>query len=128
MALPNDYQAEYKDSYSGEEVEHIVAREVMKHRMGDLEGKLAAIEASMTALFSKLEASLAALSAQISKSSDMVKECREELRAEVDREFATKLELNRLEAKVDKMWAKITVAVSLAVGFTQIVLNYLGVI
>lgn len=126
MVLPS--QTEYKDSYSSDEVQHIVAREVMKHRMGDLEVKLASVEASMTTLFSKLESSLAALSLQISKSSEMVKECREELRTEVDREFATKLELNRLESKVDKMWAKITVAVSLAVGFTQIVLNYLGVI
>lgn len=126
MALPN--QTDYKDSYSSDEVQHIVAREVMKHKMGDFEVKLASVEANMTSLFSKLEASLASLSLQISKSSEMVKECREELRADVDREFATKLELNRLDSKVDKMWAKITVAVSLAVGFTQIVLNYFGVI
>lgn len=109
-------------------MQHIVAREVMKHRLSDLEAKLASVETNMTGLFAKLETSLHNLAIQLSKSSEVIKECREELKDEVEREFATKLELKSLEAKVDKMWAKITVAVSLSVVFIQYLLDILGIV
>lgn len=119
---------ESSTSYTYEEMQHIVAREVMKHRLSDLEAKLASVETNMTGLFAKLETSLHNLAIQLSKSSEVIKECREELKDEVEREFATKLELKSLEAKVDKMWAKITVAVSLSVVFIQYLLDILGIV
>ena len=124
MALP---EQEHTEFYTETEVQHLVAREVMKHRMGDFEVKLSGVETSMSAMFAKLEASIHTVMIQITKSADLVKECREDLKREIDREYATKLEVQRLEGKVDKMWAKITVAVSLSVGFIQLVLSYFGV-
>ena len=125
MGLPNQ---ESKDTYTYDEVQHIVARQVMQHRLTDLEGKISVNETNVASMFAKLEATVQTLFAQLEKQTFLVKECREDLKSEIDREYATKLELSKLEAKVDKMWAKITVAVTLAVGFVQIALSFLGII
>ena len=125
MGLP---QQESKDTYTYDEVQHIVARQVMQHRLTDLEGKISVNETNVASMFAKLEATVQTLLAQLEKQTFLVKECRDDFKSEIDREYATKLEVSKLEAKVDKMWAKITVAVTLAVGFVQIALSFLGII
>ena len=116
-----------KDSYTASEMQHLVAREVMKHRMTDLEQNLARSADNVDTMFGKVNIALAEIKQGIAMSDAHLKECRDDLRKEVDRDFATKLELQILEGKVDKMWAKITVAVGVVVFLIQYLFTFIGV-
>ena len=136
MSLPNQQPQE---TYTHDEMQHIVAREVMKHRLADLEAKMAAHEEAANSVFAEIRASLKAIEQKLTgvrqefkeDMEDCRKEFREEIHEEMRENYTHQKEMvqmeNRLEAritgvenKVDRNWLKVTTAV----GVMYIVIEY----
>lgn len=126
MSLP-EYEDVLKGTYTADEVQHIIARKVMQHRMVDLEAKIAAGETNVNAGFSRLEGTLLSIQQAVKKGADDIRDIKNEIKEEIKEDYATKMELERLEHKVDKMWAKITIAVSVSVVLLELGLKFIGV-
>lgn len=86
--------------YTESEVSHLVAREVMKLRMGDLETKLANNEKSLETMFAKVETSLENINRSLATLSKSIWD-------DVEKSFVSKTDHELLKAKVDGMWGKI---------------------
>lgn len=105
-------------TYSEEEVEHLVARQVAAHDIAHMRSAIS----SMVENFAKIDASIGSiyekLDAKFTEMHDDIGHCRDDLRKEIERDFVTKPEfitrMNTVENKVDKQWIKITTAVSVA--------------
>lgn len=102
--------------YTAEEVNHLVAREVAKQRMADMERQIGTLNNTITKAVADFNAKLDALSNTISTQHKTIWEAirgeRDELRKEIEKDFATKLDLALLEAKVDKIWLKVSIPVA----------------
>jgi ElaB/YqjD/DUF883 family membrane-anchored ribosome-binding protein len=128
MSLPKQ---EPQESYTYDELQHVVAREVMKHRLSDLEVRLASHETSSSEIFADIRASLKTIEQKLSGVRQEFKEdmddCRKEFREEVHQEMRenythqremSKMEnrldtkINAVEHKVDRNWIKVTTAVA----------------
>jgi hypothetical protein len=94
-------------TYTEDDLNHMVAREVAKQRMDDMQRLLKEQEHATKNGFHDLKLQIQALSTQLGKASaDM----RIELRAEMERDFATKLVVADLKASIASMWTKISYA------------------
>ena len=101
--------------YTLEEVNHMVAREVAKQRMGDMERALQNIQVDQTKIWAKFDASFDALKVLIEGQD-------EKFRKEMERDFVTKLDHAELKASVEKMWIRVSAPVAAIVfigGFVQ---------
>lgn len=104
-------------TYTREEVDHLVAREVAKQRMADLERQIGSTNNEVVTMAAELKAQLTNIQRQIETQ-------RGEIKSEIKEDFATKMELLALESKVDKMWLKISIPVSIMVGIVQFVAEH----
>ena len=117
-----------------EYVDHIVAREVMKHRLNDVESRQLLHEDRLTKFATTIQAGIDAINEKLSKGreefrqdiDDCRKEFREEMHEELKSKYATQMELQVLEGKVDRMWAKITAAVAVAMVALQMIFKLIG--
>jgi len=94
--------------YSRDDVDHLVAREVAKQRMADLERQIGSTNNVVVQMGADLKAQLNSLLQQLV-------EQRHTLREEIEKEYATKMELFQLRSTVEKMWLKITMPISVVV-------------
>jgi hypothetical protein len=105
-------------SYSQEEVDHMVAREVAKQRMSDLERNLENTNSQVVKMFAKFDVAFENLQRSIDSQDTKI-------RAEMERDFATKIEMttahNTLDKKIDSVWYK----VSIPVGTLLVVISIL---
>lgn len=101
--------------YSEADVQHLVAREVMRHRMGDLEAKLATHEKSVESMLTRMQGQLEEIQRSMATRSQEWQSIQTHILDKVKDDYASKVALLTLEAKVDKMWAKISIAVAAAV-------------
>lgn len=100
--------------YTVEEVNHLVAREVAKQRMGDLERDLSELKNENVKMWAKLDANFDSLQKAI--------ECRDDdLRKEIERDFATKVEVAELRGEMGKLSIKVTAMVSFAVMLIEFI-------
>lgn len=129
-ALPPQQEQE-GTMYSESDVEHIVARRVMSHRLDDFERGHMSLVNQVKESNAKIEASLINLDKSLDKHYEHVTECREDLRGEIERDFVSKLdfmtEMSKLEGKVDRQWIKITTAVSVVLLIAGIVIKVIGI-
>jgi len=100
------------NTFTREEVDHLVAREVAKQRMADLERQLGSTNNEVVKMSAELRAQLTNILRQIEIQ-------RSEIKAEIKEDFATKMDLLALESKVDKIWLKISIPVSVIVAVSQ---------
>ena len=103
-------------TFTEDEMLHQTAREVMKYRMGDLEKRLASGDTYTAAGLAELKTRISQVITMIERQGTQEKESRRELKKEIESEFASKIDLERLENKLDKMWLKITISTSAIVG------------
>lgn len=118
-----------------DEANHLIAREVAKQRMGDIEKNVADMERRFIALFSELKTQLANQTLLIKEQSADMKQTSELLKKEIEKDFASKLEVNdlsnkvdtdfeKLNTKIDSLWGKLTLIVS-TITAGGLVLQYL---
>lgn len=103
-------------TYTEDEAMHLVAREVAKQRMGDLERTVRDGETKTAVGLAELKTQIGHVILMIDKKSLEEDGIRKEFKKDIDKEFATKIDLQRLENKLDQMWLKITVSVAAIVG------------
>ena len=92
MSLPSQDE---KDLYTKDELEHIVARRVMKHRLDDLESRQKQQTEEVTKILGKLEQSITEIHAVINQSAEVASRCRDEIRYEISREYVKHDDLQR---------------------------------
>jgi len=104
-------------NYTIDDVNHMVAREVAKQRMSDLERNLQQTNDQVVKMWAKFDASFEAIKLAIEGQED-------NWRKEMERDFATKMDLERLDAKVDKVWLKVSLPVATVVGLVQWIVTF----
>lgn len=95
-----------------EEAAHLVAREVAKQRMGDMERKISENENKVTISLAELKQQINQVMLMIEKQNVEQGKSSKELKEEIEKEFASKLDLQRVENKLDGLLMKITVVVA----------------
>lgn len=106
--------------YTREDMEHLVAQEVAKQRLHDVERNLDTLRADNGNQFAEIKAGLDVIREQFDRMYSHVEDCRNEMRAEIERDFATKIEITALDAKIDKMWLKIATPVAVVLVLLQV--------
>jgi len=107
---------EEKETYTRDEVEHLVARRVMSHRLDDLERSIKAQADMADRLGNHFDEAVERLEKLITRRDDSLNAHREELRREIHEEFATRNELAILEGKVDGLVPRLLLGIGLIVG------------
>lgn len=105
--------------YSAQEVEHMVAREVAKQRLADLERALAQTNEQVVKMWAKFDASFESLQRAIDGQET-------KLRIEIERDFASKLDLEQLKNEVGKIWLKVSIPVSTIVLMAEVYHRFVG--
>ena len=105
--------------YSQDEVNHIVARETAKNQMNDFKSNLALMNQANTQALADINAKITQI---FSIMSDQNKEQREEreklidgLKKEIEKDFASKIDMINISNRLDQLWIKISVAIMTAV-------------
>ena len=113
MSIPG---YEEKETYTRDEVEHIVARRVMAHRLDDLERTIAQQAQIAEKLAGQFDEAVSKLEKLIVRRNDDIRTYRDELRREIHEEFATRTELQVLESKVDGLVPRLLLGVGMIMG------------
>lgn len=113
MTLP-----EQDKHYTREEVDHLVAREVAKQRMADLEKTLTETRNDMVKMWAKFDAAFETLQKAIEGRDKSMRE-------EMERDFATKVEFEQLKGEVGKVWLKVSVPVTTILVLAQFFMDKL---
>lgn len=95
---------------------HLVAREVAKQRMSDMEKKINENDSKTALALLEIKAQIQQVITMIKEQTEKQEENRKEFKQEIEEEFASKIDLIRLENKLDKMFLKITVTVGTIVS------------
>ena len=108
-------------TYTETEMQHLIAREVAKQRMGDMERMIEANKKETQIGFTKVEAQLTQVLTMIEKNNVDRSASFDALRREMKTDFATKSEVEndfeKLNTKIDEQWKRI----SLVVGVISVV-------
>lgn len=103
-------------TYTEDEMQHLLAREVAKQRMGDMQRMIDENKKETQIGFSKLEVQISQVLSMIEKNNTSRTESFESLRREMKTDFATKADVDadfeKLNTKIDTQWQKITLIVS----------------
>jgi len=109
--------------YSETDAQHLVAREVAKQRMGDMERAIEEGERRSVQSMAEIKIQIANLALLIKEQSVSMEKNSDLLKKEIEKDFATKLEVNdlsnrvesdfdKLNTKIDALWGKLTLIVS----------------
>lgn len=102
-------------TYTEDEMQHMLAREVAKQRMGDMQRMIDANKNETQIGFTKLEVQLQQVLSMIEKNNVARTESFESLRREMKTDFATKADVDadfeKLNTKIDTQWQKIALVV-----------------
>lgn len=109
--------------YTETEAQHLIAREVAKQRMADIERNISEMERRFISLLSELKVQLSNQTILIKEQSLSMEKTADSLKKEIEKDFATKLEVNdlsnkvesdfdKLNTKIDSLWGKLTLIVS----------------
>ncbi len=121
-------------TYSETEAQHLIAREVAKQRMSDMERMISEGERRSVRDVAELKIAIANVVILIKEQGADMKENNANLKAEIEKDFATKLEVNglsnkvdsdfdKLNTKIDALWGKLTLIVS-TITAAGLVLQY----
>jgi seryl-tRNA synthetase len=120
--------------YTETEAQHLVAREVAKQRMGDMERMINEGERRSVVAFAKLEAQINTLTNLVEKQSIAMEKDTNGLREEIKNDFATKAALEadfeKLNTKIDAQWAKlvtILATISAVLAGLQFILKFVHI-
>ena len=101
--------------YSQDEVNHIVARETAKNQLNDFKSNLSLMNQAHTQALADINAKITQI---FSITSEQSKEQRiesekliESLKKEIEKDFASKIDMLNISNRLDQLWIKISVAV-----------------
>lgn len=134
-ALP-DHVAQ--DHYSASDVQHIVAREMAKQQLVQLQDGQLEINRKLVEIVSEFRAELKGIKAMLDKTPESVDSCKADLKKEIREDHPDRIEMLRLErdilaridaldSKVERQWLKITVTLTVLTTVLTIIgslLNY----
>ena len=123
--------------YTETEAQHLIAREVAKQRMADLERMITEGERRSVQSMAELKVQIANLALLIKEQSISMEKQTDTLKKEIEKDFATKLEVNslsnrvesdfdKLNTKMDSMWTKLTIIVSTISAVGLVIQYFLG--
>lgn len=123
-SLPEQEAISNEQMYSGSEVRHLLAREVMKYRMDDAMQRIGDLETNTAAMFAKVNESLNTIRELVSKRGDdtrhEIEDCRERLEADIADKYATKTDVEKLRGEVRVVGTMVTIGVVVAVFFINL--------
>lgn len=108
---------EQEAKYTKEDMDHMVAREVAKQRLSDLERNLEGTNQQVIKMFAKFDLSFESLQ-KVIEGQD------EKIRKEIERDFATKLDLAEVRSEISKVWLKVSIPVSTVLILVGLVSKY----
>jgi len=107
--------SEDNKQYTQDEVNHIVARETAKNQLNDFKSHLSLMNQSNTQALADINAKITQI---FSIMSDQNKEQRDErekliegLKKEIEKDFASKIDMINISNRLDQLWIKISVAI-----------------
>lgn len=107
--------SEDNKSFTQDEVNHIVARETAKNQLNDFKSNLALMNQSHTQALADINAKITQI---FSIMSEQNKEQRlesekliEGLKKEIEKDFASKIDMLNISNRLDQLWIKISAAV-----------------
>lgn len=98
------------------EAMHIAAREVAKQRMSDMERKIADNDHKTTVALTEIKQQISQVINMIDKQSAEQDKNDKELRSDIEKEFASKLDLQRIESKLDSLNKSIYIAIAVVIA------------
>ncbi|WP_395011755.1 hypothetical protein [Undibacterium sp.] len=133
LTLINSMELKYTET----EAQHLIAREVAKQRMADLERMITEGERRSVQSMAELKVQIANLALLIKEQSVAMEKQNDTLKKEIEKDFATKLEVNdlsnkvesdfdKLNTKIDSMWGKLTIIVSTISAVGLVIQYFLG--
>lgn len=106
---------EKNKQYTQDELDHIVARETAKNQLSDFKNNLALTNQANTQALADINAKINQI---FSVMSEQNKEQRierekliEDLRKEIEKDFASKIDMINISNRLDQLWIKISVAI-----------------
>ena len=129
MSLPD---RELQSTYTESEMQHIVARKMAEQQIIQLQNGQLTIERRMVELVAGFNTKIESLIDMLQKQPEKMEKCKVDIREEIDKDFPSKLDLEKMEShlktqisalntKVDMQWLKITIPVSIVVAASSIV-------
>jgi len=123
--------------YTEADAQHLIAREVAKQRMGDMERMITEGERRSVQSMAELKVQIANLVILIKEQGVITEKNSDTLKKEIEKDFATKMEVNalsnrvesdfdKLNTKIDSMWGKLTVIVSTISAVGLVIQYFLG--
>ena len=97
--------------FTEDEAMHLVAREVAKQRMGDMEKKISDNDTKTSIALAEIKTQIKQVINMIEKQSIAEDRTLKELKEEIERDFATKADLKAVETKLDGLVGKIAMVV-----------------
>ena len=133
-ALPDQ---EKKAAYSEDDVQHIVAREMAKQQLVQLQNGQLEINKRLVEIVSEFRAELKGIKAMLDKTPESVDSCKADLKKEIREDHPDRIEMLRLERdilaridalnnKVEKQWLKITVTLTVLTTVITIIGSFLN--
>ncbi len=105
--------------YSQDEVNHIVARETAKSQMNDLKSNLGLMNQANTQALADINAKITQIFSIMSEQNKEQRDEREKLidglKKEIEKDFASKIDMINISNRLDQLWIKISVAIMTAV-------------
>lgn len=123
--------------YTETEAQHLIAREVAKQRMADIERMISEGERRSVQSMAELKVQISNLALLIKEQSVAMEKNSDMLKKEIEKDFATKIEVNslsnrvesdfdKLNTKIDSMWGKLTLIVSTISAVGLVIQYFLG--
>lgn len=102
--------------FTEEEMQHALEKEVAKFQVSTLTRDVDFIKQTSTKDLTEIKAQISQVIGMIKDQSIEQEKNKKEFKAEIEKEFASKVDLARLENKLDSLWLRITVTVSVLVS------------
>lgn len=121
MTGDHDVSHEAKQRFTEQEIKEAVGHALTNQRVDHLERMIAVANDANLRTLAEIRIHIERLTKMISDQHGHIDRCRSELRAEIEKDFASKLDLVQLAAKVDRQWIKITATVTAVIAVAMIV-------
>lgn len=107
--------SEDNHKYSEEEMQRTLTKEILKFQLAALSRDVDVLKQTSAKDLTEIKTQIGQVIEMIKEQSHEQEKNRKEFKAEIEKEFASKVDLARLENKLDSLWLRITVTVGVLV-------------